>query len=1211
MARTDLTDDRRLLFGLWGDYKYRCFISYSHRDAVWADKLEAKLRDFVLPRELENVWTPFGPPPKRLKPFFRDRGQMGAHHSLGSALQSALDESASLIVLCSPASAASEHVQNEIEHFIRSGKGDRIFALIVDGEPNDPDQECFPKPLRFAMAADGTYDEAERLAPVAADAREQGDGWPYAFYKLVGGMAGLDADVISRRDQQREAWERRRKLIIAGSAVSVLLAFGAAAFSVYGLHAANQRAQNTFLASYALDALASGEANKNDALLAALEGTNAGFGQFPKRPETPEISLALRESLRPNTIAPEVGRDYTAFAAGPVEAGLGPNWTLPLQKTQTDQTPISGAQFFVSSQFQRDPKQTSLDLSVIVKRGEGVTANGDVHLGLSSCALPARATAATILKTSPMVEAAVGLEDGSLVKCHFAATGDVDEPIFVDHDVAPKTFAKPVRAIGYAPKDDYLVVAEATNNLAMLARDGFAPLGTLTNIGEQRSRQPSREECAEATSDAEALCLPEIYGIAIAEDAGQIITHSREQSTSGISAADDVRDNFTVFDIPTGEAIYRVRGRVTSVLAVPANAPGAADEALIMRPDGESLRLALPVEKGFDRYGETPFANLMWEGTVRFVDTDSGTRVPAALATESYYTDPAGDPSLVKLRLGSAVDSEVAAEEGVDPIEGSSANVPWTRIFAPTVTSDRIDAQNAIYSGEGRDIIGIGAFSEVRYWRADGATPPDDRPFATDDWYLHNVIPNEGARVAAAFPTVIDDSVLLVTRAPVDATRTTGEGAVTPIERTTAVLLRPGPVQIIADNRFLQARYACTVLRTEFSKAAFDPVLRERVFGLGHDASGPCDRQGPLAPFVAKQRVIDRVRAAYESAQRTSDQLSALGFDDTFQIIAASGIRSVIDTSSDATPSLVIRPEVDAPTGPETSGRFRISEEGLDLIKRFEGLELEAYRDISGILTIGYGSFGPGIVDGMRITEAEAEELLRADLRRFGDALSEMVTVPVTQSQIDALISLSYNIGTKNVRVSSMMKRLNRRDYVGAAEALTWWTKANGKVIAGLQRRRAAESALFLRDLDQLGAAAPRDVFVQYKAESQRQNADALVRRLGRQPIADRVFTALGAEQVAAVPSKTEIRYFYSEDKQPAEELARFLGQVAGCPIEVRSLVGQYANARANTVELWISDNSVCDFSRLTTITSRTVSGATAAGAAGAAGAVSDDGVED
>ena len=144
---------------------------------------------------------------------------------------------------------------------------------------------------------------------------------------------------------------------------------------------------------------------------------------------------------------------------------------------------------------------------------------------------------------------------------------------------------------------------------------------------------------------------------------------------------------------------------------------------------------------------------------------------------------------------------------------------------------------------------------------------------------------------------------------------------------------------------------------------------------------------------------------------------------------------------------------------------MQINQTGLDLIKRFEGLRLEAYQDAVGIWTIGYGhteTARPGMV----ITEAEAEALLRQDLDRFEAGVSSLVKVPINENEFSALVSLSFNIGTAALARSTTLKRLNRDDRAGAAEAMLWWNKVRqGDAfveLRGLTRRRAAEKALFL-----------------------------------------------------------------------------------------------------------------------------------------------------
>lgn len=145
---------------------------------------------------------------------------------------------------------------------------------------------------------------------------------------------------------------------------------------------------------------------------------------------------------------------------------------------------------------------------------------------------------------------------------------------------------------------------------------------------------------------------------------------------------------------------------------------------------------------------------------------------------------------------------------------------------------------------------------------------------------------------------------------------------------------------------------------------------------------------------------------------------------------------------------------------------MKTSERGIALIKQFEGLELEAYQDIAGVWTIGYGHTGSDVQPGMRISEREAEALLRRDLRSRENAVDRLTKVSVNQNEFDALVSFIYNVGISAFERSTARRRLNRGDRLGAANALTWWNKATvGGVlreVLGLTRRRAAEKALFL-----------------------------------------------------------------------------------------------------------------------------------------------------
>lgn len=141
----------------------------------------------------------------------------------------------------------------------------------------------------------------------------------------------------------------------------------------------------------------------------------------------------------------------------------------------------------------------------------------------------------------------------------------------------------------------------------------------------------------------------------------------------------------------------------------------------------------------------------------------------------------------------------------------------------------------------------------------------------------------------------------------------------------------------------------------------------------------------------------------------------------------------------------------------------KISDKGIHLIKNFEGCRLTAYRCPANILTIGYGHTGCDVFAGQKITQEEAERLLRQDLTVHCNNVSQLVKVPLNQNQFDALVSFEYNVGYGNFKNSTLLKLLNQGKYKEASEQFGRWKFAGGKVLAGLVKRREAEKALFLQ----------------------------------------------------------------------------------------------------------------------------------------------------
>ncbi|MBV8042110.1 lysozyme [Pluralibacter sp.] len=142
------------------------------------------------------------------------------------------------------------------------------------------------------------------------------------------------------------------------------------------------------------------------------------------------------------------------------------------------------------------------------------------------------------------------------------------------------------------------------------------------------------------------------------------------------------------------------------------------------------------------------------------------------------------------------------------------------------------------------------------------------------------------------------------------------------------------------------------------------------------------------------------------------------------------------------------------------------SEQGLALIKHFEGCRLEAYQDVVGVWTIGYGWTqsvdGVVIHAGMQIDQLTADRLLLSGIGEYESGVGGLVSVPVSQSQFDALVSFVYNLGCRSLADSTLLKKLNQQDYAGAAMEFPRWNKAGGVVLAGLTSRRLAEQKLFL-----------------------------------------------------------------------------------------------------------------------------------------------------
>ncbi|BCT92280.1 hypothetical protein LYSHEL_13040 [Lysobacter helvus] len=207
--------------------RYRAFLSYSHNDAAWARWLLRKLEGYRVPARLVGTPGRDGPIPARLGAMFRDRDELPSAGDLTGTIREALAESASLVVICSPAAARSQWVDAEVRAFIEQGRADRVLCFIVDGDPTV--DECFPP---------ATIDHGR--IPLAADARPQGDGRERAFLKTIAGLLGVGYDALVQRETQRR---NRRMGIIAAASLAGMALTSTLAVSAYVARNDAQRRQ--------------------------------------------------------------------------------------------------------------------------------------------------------------------------------------------------------------------------------------------------------------------------------------------------------------------------------------------------------------------------------------------------------------------------------------------------------------------------------------------------------------------------------------------------------------------------------------------------------------------------------------------------------------------------------------------------------------------------------------------------------------------------------------------------------------------------------------------------------------------------------------------------------------------------------------------------------------------------------------------------------
>ena len=141
-----------------------------------------------------------------------------------------------------------------------------------------------------------------------------------------------------------------------------------------------------------------------------------------------------------------------------------------------------------------------------------------------------------------------------------------------------------------------------------------------------------------------------------------------------------------------------------------------------------------------------------------------------------------------------------------------------------------------------------------------------------------------------------------------------------------------------------------------------------------------------------------------------------------------------------------------------------IPKQAIELIKKYEGFSSKAYLCPANVWTIGYGTTrvnGKPVTSGMTCTEQQAEEYLKNDLQVFAKAVNRLVKVPLTDNQISALLSFTYNLGVGALEKSTLLKKLNEGSYWVAQAEFLKWIRAGGKILPGLVRRRGEEAELF------------------------------------------------------------------------------------------------------------------------------------------------------
>ena len=299
-------------------FTYRAFISYAHddhADAVW---LHRALEAYRMPRRMVGLATALGPTPPRLGKVFRDEAELAAAAELGPKIEAALKASDVLIVVCSPRSAASRWVDQEIAAFKALGREGRVFALIIDGEPHDTAEECFPAALK--TKGDGSVAE-----PLAVDVRKFGRD--DAVLRLVAGILDVGYDDLRQREmQKRRAELRRAQALFASGLLLVVAALTGGWFAADNYVRASER----YTEQFAREAqVLTEEGHGAAAMLMALSsdptGETRGFGGWLERLWYPRGFPAIRSVLIAASTHTRMLRNFVGSDSGVTSVAYSPD----------------------------------------------------------------------------------------------------------------------------------------------------------------------------------------------------------------------------------------------------------------------------------------------------------------------------------------------------------------------------------------------------------------------------------------------------------------------------------------------------------------------------------------------------------------------------------------------------------------------------------------------------------------------------------------------------------------------------------------------------------------------------------------------------------------------------------------------------------------------------------------------------------------------